>query len=201
MKNLSFSLNFKLLRYSYNLSVREFINLLNLKSPAQITQWEQGLTLPSLETLSNFLLLFGISADWLLGHTPEPYNNIFLKLLEEKLLSSKIKVNNSYINVFNSISFPNEYINESKRIQTYSLPVRANIVYLLHISLVFTEFAYYHSQSLAERPHYEAFPSYFEVLSDKDVYKKKLKLKEKYEQYLNKLLREKEKAIPVFKIE
>lgn len=201
MKILAFSKKFALLRQSFSLSIRDCMAILNMKSTAQISQWEQGVALPSIESFSNISILFAVSTDWLLGHTPEPYNNIFLKLLEEKLLSSKIKVNNSYINVFNSMSFPNEYINESKRIQTYSLPVRANIVYLLHISLVFTEFAYYHSQSLAERPHYEAFPSYFDVLSDKDVYKKKLKLKEKYEQYLDKLLREKEKAIPVFKLE
>lgn len=124
-----FSKRFKLLRTSYKFSLQEFASIFKKISKSAVISWEKENNIPSADVLADLSTFLGISMDWFAGFSSIPY--------------TKESIENAERNVFNKIEeedkgrvflylFPKEYISCEQREKLYSLPVRANIIMLLH---------------------------------------------------------------------
>ena len=131
---------FKLVRQGYKLTLAETADLLGLRSRSAISELENGNKKLSLEAILQFTKVFGVSLDWLLGNTETRYLEVQLMLIEENHLSICNFLEYDSLGVFkNAHDFqwiPEEYSQFELREVTYSLPVRANICYLMHCCLV-----------------------------------------------------------------
>lgn len=131
---------FKMVRQGYKLTLAETADLLGLRSRSAISELENGNKKLSLEAILQFTKVFGVSLDWLLGNTETRYLEVQLMLIEENHLSICNFLEYYSIGVFkNAHDFqwiPEEYSQFELREATYSLPVRANICYLMHCCLV-----------------------------------------------------------------
>lgn len=112
-----FSTRLKLLRKSYFLTNNCLAFLLNLKNEASIRDYEAQRTVPSVDVLSDIANLFGVSIDWLTGRSNVPYTDEILLSLEE----------------YNLLPTVENYETPSKRSKLYSLPVRANIIFIFKL--------------------------------------------------------------------
>lgn len=124
------------LRNSYNLSSTDLTSLLNQKSRSSITNIESGRALPSFEKLIEIANLFTISIDWLVGRSSEPYNEEIILNIERELLSLSCTSNDISFKLLRSPLIPEEYLNENTRKNLYSLPIRANIIFLLRFKII-----------------------------------------------------------------
>ncbi|MGM9561316.1 MAG: helix-turn-helix domain-containing protein [Phascolarctobacterium sp.] len=131
---------FKMVRQGYKLTLAETADLLGLRSRSAISELENGNKKLSLEAILQFTKVFGVSLDWLLGNTETRYLEVQLMLIEENHLSICHFLEYYSLGVFkNAHDFqwiPEEYSQFELREATYSLPVRANICYLMHCCLV-----------------------------------------------------------------
>ena len=131
---------FKMVRQGYKLTLAETADLLGLRSRSAISELENGNKKLSLEAILQFTKVFGVSLDWLLGNTETRYLEVQLMLIEENHLSICNFLEYYSLGVFkNAHDFqwiPEEYSQFELREATYSLPVRANICYLMHCCLV-----------------------------------------------------------------
>lgn len=131
---------FKMVRQGYKLTLAETADLLGLRSRSAISELENGNKKLSLEAILQFTKVFGVSLDWLLGNTESRYLEVQLMLIEENHLSICNFLEYYSLGVFkNAHDFqwiPEEYSQFELREATYSLPVRANICYLMHCCLV-----------------------------------------------------------------
>lgn len=124
-----FSKRFKLIRTSYKFSLQEFASIFKKISKSAVISWEKENNIPSADVLADLSTFLGISMDWFAGFSSIPY--------------TKESIENAERNVFDKINdidkgkvflclFPKEYISCEQREKLYSLPVRANIIVLLH---------------------------------------------------------------------
>lgn len=131
---------FKMVRQGYKLTLAETADLLGMRSRSAISELENGNKKLSLEAILQFTKVFGVSLDWLLGNTETRYLEVQLMLIEENHLSICSFLEYDSLGVFkNAHDFqwiPKEYFQFELREVTYSLPVRANICYLMHCCLV-----------------------------------------------------------------
>lgn len=129
-----------MVRQGYKLTLAETADLLGLRSRSAISELENGNKKLSLEAILQFTKVFGVSLDWLLGNTESRYLEVQLMLIEENHLSICNFLEYYSLGVFkNAHDFqwiPEEYSQFELREATYSLPVRANICYLMHCCLV-----------------------------------------------------------------
>lgn len=191
-----FAKRIKNIRTSHNLSMSGLAMIINVKSSSNISDWEKGTLFPSLELSLKICRLFGISLDWLLGLSDEPYTDTILTNLESNILPKEIIVNGSSIRLFNPTSFPYKYMDLYARRETYSMAVRANIIYLLNLEMSFLSYAYLHNAAFP--PKIECRLDYFSALKDEIIFQKKQKLHRQYTDDLLKLLYRKTNNEPIF---
>ena len=86
-KNI-FKFRVKELRNIHKLSMNDLAEMLDMKNGTGINQFEAGNSKPSMDMIIKYALLFGVSADWLLGLSSEPYTKDSIKAgktaIEEK---------------------------------------------------------------------------------------------------------------------
>ncbi|MBR5858079.1 MAG: hypothetical protein IKY88_04135 [Phascolarctobacterium sp.] len=200
-----FPKQFTILRNSHNLGVRDVAAILNIKSPSNISSWEQHRLIPSLDVFCDILTLFSVSSDWLLGYSDNPYNVKVISSIESSLFAETIENNGVNIPLLRKVSWmTEEYWNAELRSKTYSLAVRANIVFLLHIyianqrALLARQFERENNVLLSWLHDKQR---YFKILFDQDGYKKKEKQLDLYYKQLQELLAAKESAKPIFDIQ
>lgn len=128
--------NIKLLRLSHSLSMSDLAHLLNFKNRGSIGQMEKNMIYPSFEKLIDIANLFTVSIDWLVGRSSEPYNDEILLNIEREILSISCTSNEVSFKLLRSPLIPEEYLNENTRKNLYSLPVRANIIFLLRFKVI-----------------------------------------------------------------
>lgn len=114
------------LRNSYNLSSTDLTSLLNQKSRSSITNIESGRALPSFEKLIEIANLFTISIDWLVGFTKEPYNEVMIEQVEEKIAVISV-TGRRFID-----TVPEHYVNKDLRKKTFTLSERAAIIFYIY---------------------------------------------------------------------
>lgn len=157
----SFSIKLKILRNSYDLSLAELAGLLSLNTRASLYDWENKRSFPAMENLISLANIFGISLEWLLGRSKDVYTEDSLRsgeialytqidddyiagkevgevyrssfLLEIERISHRHYLNLKDLNMTNYDSRIEYYVDHNWKKQSYSLPVRANLLVLLHL--------------------------------------------------------------------
>lgn len=193
----------KQVRLAYVLSTKNLAQFLGIKSGSNITFWETGKQKPSLEALELFCFSFGISVDWLMGYSSSPYNDEFLTLAEEELLSIPNPFNPSLLYLPHLKWIPNEYLDANLRKATYSFPVRANIIFLLHNYLSTSlEAIKTQEQLLGENRStiLDQFTRYYKMIKQAKTAQQAIKQHNLYIQSLHKLLEQKSNAAVLFDI-
>ena len=135
-----FSKKFKQLRLAHGLTGSQLAELLNIKSKGSISQFESGISSPvsmALVSISNF---FAVSLDWLVLPLSQPYNEEKLLFLEKSICAITVDMpvmSDMDSDYYAATWFMRDpigelYLNLATR-GNYSLPVRANILYCLHV--------------------------------------------------------------------
>ena len=134
-KNI-FGQQIKILRTKYKLSIKNLSDILDIKSTSNIAYWESNKVFPQFSLFRRITLLFGISADWLIGHSNEPYNETFISAIENKIINnlSEMKKNNTFQILFENL--PKKWLSYESRKTTYSLDERADIIFLMQAAEV-----------------------------------------------------------------
>lgn len=127
-----FSEKLKALRTSHSLTHVQLAKLCGNKiSQSIISMWECCRPVGSVESLSVLADVFGVTTDWFLGRTDNPFNeDLFFKLEPPTFPFSVVFEGKSVLVDF--VEFPKEYVNPYYRSQSYTFLVRANITFLIH---------------------------------------------------------------------
>lgn len=140
----NFRSNFKQIRQAYNLTLADMADILCLRSRSTLSELENGnnkkmLAMDSMMQLSK---VFAVSLDWLFGYTDKPYCEPQIMDIEDSLLDIYSRYDpEGYMDIHDTdnnidIWIPNAYLDYEIRRQTYSLPVRANICFLFHCTML-----------------------------------------------------------------
>lgn len=127
---------FKLVRAAHGLSMQDMANLLSVKSKATIFRIEGNKTLLSIELLHRFSKIFSVSYDWIFGISDNPYVESYIFENECALISIINIINAKLTSCELLVNIPSEYLDNNLRVTHYSLPVRANIIFLLYYFLI-----------------------------------------------------------------
>ena len=135
----------KLLRTSHQLQAKQMAELFGI-SYRNYQKYEGSAT--SIDSLKFVFLsrYFGVSANWLIGLTDEPYEKSLLEQLEKEIwhindkgdleLRGYGKLYGQQVNAvfypFKGMKIIDEYSNPNKRDKIYSPEVRGNIIFLLN---------------------------------------------------------------------
>ncbi|MDO4755684.1 MAG: helix-turn-helix transcriptional regulator [Parabacteroides sp.] len=199
----TFSERFKMLRLSHQLSVKVVADLLNVKSTSNITYWEQQKNIPSLDVFDDIVYLFGVSPAWLLGYSDVPYDEATIETIEDMLFEECFDYNGVEIRLIDRYPWmTKEYMDKKARAKTYSLAVRANMIFLFHNVNMLRRTA------LEEHLKRENSPGWvnkimdkrreLEILHNLDEQVEKNKREQLYYESLKVLLGRKKTAVPVF---
>lgn len=126
----------KIVRLGYRLSLEDAACILNTKSRATIFRIEKSINFPSIELLNRISNIFSLSLDWLFGKSETVYLESHLLQNEVSLLKIIDFINRESTTCKLLKEIPFEYLNENERRKHYSLPVRANILFLLYCFLL-----------------------------------------------------------------
>lgn len=144
LQDNSFAQKIKYLRTKYVLSMSELALILNFKNKSTIAQLEATKIFPSYETLMNVANVFAVKIDWLVGRSPEPYDEKMILYLESQIMDINIDPDFKFKTII-----PIEYSDLEKRTALYSLSNRANIVFLVN----YIQFLRIKKQSLFDSPY------------------------------------------------
>lgn len=130
---MEFGEKLKVLRKSHNLTHQQLSRLCDDKlSQSTISTWERNEKLGSFEKILTLSDVFGVSTDWLLDRSDNPFNESVLFKLEPSSFPLTVHFYGKNVEL-KFIDFPKAYINTYYRSQNYTFHVRANIVFLLHV--------------------------------------------------------------------
>lgn len=146
-----FSKRFKLTRICYKFTFIEFSNAFKIVSKTTVNSWEKETNIPSADVLADLSTFFGISMDWFAGFSSIPYTNESIENAERNVFDKITEIDKGKVFLY---LFPKEYISCEQREKLYSLPVRANIIVLLHCVYI---------------PHYESYWKAREELQNRTV--------------------------------
>jgi len=139
-----FSTRFKTLRTAHLLSMHQLADLLGLKSSGSVSNFETQKMIPSSDVLLTIADLFAISIDWLVGRSNIPYSHETILELEEQHLQRLALEIDKDENLrdfgYNYVEKNSIYLNPDMRFKNFSLPVRANIIFLLSWCQIETAF-------------------------------------------------------------
>ena len=124
-----FSKRFKLIRTSYKFSLQEFASIFKKISKSAVISWEKENNIPSADVLADLSTFLGISMDWFAGFSSIPYTKESIENAERNVFDKINDIDKGKVFLY---LFPKEYISCEQREKLYSLPVRANIIVLLH---------------------------------------------------------------------
>jgi len=195
-----FANRLKTLRISHNLSMSDLARILNLSNKTVVSRWELAKNGPSNDTLIMISNLFGVSLDWLYGSISNPYNEELIFAIEENILNSEILCHGKIKPLFNKTYIPEAYTNPVLRKATYSLPVRANIIYLLNQEASILTYEYYYRYELNDEPITTLRFNYCKVYSNSEIFLRFNGRHEVYTTQLLKLLHSGKNAIPLFAV-
>lgn len=134
LDRILFAAKIKSLRLQHQLTIKELETLSSCMKRSSVSGWENSSNMPYADVITEYSRIFSVSADWLIGYSDDPYDEKVLLAIESELLSESIDYNGVEISLIKKVEWiPEEYWNPKLRIKTYSLPVRANIVFLWHI--------------------------------------------------------------------
>ena len=124
------------MRLGYRLSLEDAACILNTKSRVTIFRIEKSINFPSIELLNRISNIFSLSLDWLFGKSEIVYLESHLLQNETYILKIIDFINTKSTTCKLLKELPFEYLNKNEREKHYSLPVRANILFLLYCLLL-----------------------------------------------------------------
>lgn len=129
----SFVIRFRKIRYNHGLSAAEMAKLLGLKSASSITNIDRGSAAPSLDFINTLSMVFAVNPGYLLDISFDPYTEDSVLNAESAVFRALTEKSGISIGELKE-DIP--YFEENFRINNYSLPTRANIVYLMWIFMM-----------------------------------------------------------------
>lgn len=136
MNFIKFSQNLKHLRLSHKLTSNLLAKMIGLQGKGSYSKLENAKNPPSFYPLVNTAELFAIDLDWLIGRVSYPYDEEIIFQAEEGLFPLFIVLDGeklSYFPLKGSQPIPDDYTAPERRKETYSLPLRADILYVAHL--------------------------------------------------------------------
>ena len=124
-----FSKRIKQLRKCYKFTIIDFSTCFKIVSKTSVGAWEKATAIPSADVLADLSTFFGISMDWFAGFSNIPYTNESIENAENYMFDKLKKADRASIYLS---TLPKEYLDIQMRNELYSLPVRANILVLMH---------------------------------------------------------------------
>lgn len=195
-----FSNKLSTLRISHCLTFSELALILNQNNTSVIKKWVAEKNWPSTEVLLSISRIFGVSIDWLLSNIDHPYNEDFILSLENELITSQVCFGDNRISLFNPFSFPECYYNPELRKETYSLPVRANLVFLMTHEAMYQAYAYKHTLSSSEPLITTLKINLFNNYNDKKIWSEAESRHKHYLSIFLQLIYNGKEATPIFNI-
>lgn len=128
-----FSKNLKNLRKIHGLTNEKIAKLIKMNSRGSYSKLENIKSSPSFFTLLNIAKLFSVDIDWLVGRVKYPYQEEIIANAEEGLFPLYVIINEQQEYFPAMPTPPAAYTDPEKRKKTYSLPVRADILYIAHL--------------------------------------------------------------------
>lgn len=128
-----FSKRFKLVRTTYKFTIIEFASTFEIVTKTTVGAWEKETIIPSADVLADLSSFFGISLDWFAGFSDVPYTEDSIKNAEKYVMNKVFEIDKRKVYIHR---IPEDYLNTEQRKKVYSLPVRANIIVLLHCSYI-----------------------------------------------------------------
>lgn len=196
----NFSKKLNSLRHAHQLTFVDLALMLNQNNTAVIKRWASEKNWPSTEVMLSISRLFGVSIDWLLSNTVSPYNEDLILSLENELIKAQVYIGENRISLFNPFGFPECYFNPEFRKDTYSLSVRANLIFLMTNEAMYQAYAHKHASSSSEPLLTTLEINLFNGYNDKEIW---TKAKSRHEQYISmflQLLYKGKEATPIFNI-
>lgn len=126
LQDNSFAQKIKYLRKKYELSTSELAYMLKFKNKTSIGNIEKNMIYVSFPKLIDIANLFAVRADWLLGRHPNPYSEVIIEQLEEKIAVISV-TGRRFID-----TVPDHYVNKDLRKKTFTLSERAAIIFYIH---------------------------------------------------------------------
>jgi len=118
-------------------------------SKTTLDYWINGRSKPTIDALTKFSAIFGVSLDWIVGISPAYYNQPYISWLEYSLLPLKLFINDGKASFYpdpscknckplpldiSILSFPKEYCDFRLREIYYDqYAIRANLIFLFNM--------------------------------------------------------------------
>ena len=125
----------RVLRETHKISTIQEAEFLGFKSNGSIGQIETGLCNPTLDKLDDVVNFFSVSFDWLAGRISCPYQEKIIEPIENSLIADRDKDDEwlAYYRLSSWMTGEDIYADSVKRAQSFSLPVRANMIFALQV--------------------------------------------------------------------
>lgn len=199
----TFSQRLRILREIHGLSLSDMASILCINSKVNVNRWELEKNWPSTDVLINLSNKFGVSLDWLIGRSNEPYDIYVLEHIEHNLLNETYDYNNEKIYLVRDFEWmTEEYKDSSLREKNYSFVVRANIIFLFQQYLTYKKKEFEYKQKISESNALVVAimekKRDLEIKYPSEENKKEIKLFKHYHDSLKILLLNKKSARPIY---
>ena len=125
----------RLLRETHKLSTIQEAEFLGFKTKVSVVELESGKAGPTLATLDEVVNFFSVSLDWLAGRVNSPYREEIIAPIEAHLLAEREKDDDwlAYYRLSSWMTGNDIYADPERRIRSFSLPVRSNMIFALQV--------------------------------------------------------------------
>lgn len=133
MDSAFFSKRLKLIRLAHNLNGNTLGALVGAPGNGSIGKLERGKSQPSFTPLTGIAEFFAIDLEWLVGRVNKPYREEIISYEEKNLFPMNVNIEGKLIEILpyqNLLPLPEDYADLTLRKKTYSLALRADIIFL-----------------------------------------------------------------------
>lgn len=133
MNSTIFSKRLKSIRLAHNLKSNTLGILVGAPGKGSISKLEHAKSQPSFTPLTGIAEFFAVDLEWLVGRVDEPYREEVIAYEEQKLFPIYANVGDKSVQLLpyqNFLPLPEDYIDLALRKKTYSLALRADIIFL-----------------------------------------------------------------------
>ena len=133
MNSAIFSKRLKLLRLTHKLKSNTLGPLIGSPGKGSISRLENAKNNPGFIPLTGLAEFFAIDLEWLVGRVNKPYREEIISYEEKNLFPIYANIEKKSVEILpyqNLLSLPEDYVDLTLRKKTYSLALRADIIFL-----------------------------------------------------------------------
>lgn len=133
MDSAIFAKRLKLLRLAHKLKSNTLGPLIGSPGKGAISRLENSKNNPGFTPFTGAAEFFAVDLEWLVGRVDEPYREEVIAYEEQKLFPIYANVGNESVQLIpyqDLLSLPEDYVDLNLRKKTYSLALRADIIFL-----------------------------------------------------------------------